>query len=335
MIYFLLIILNFILFFSFTKITKIIKIYDNPDGKLKVHSKQMPLLGGVFIFFNLILICFFQLISFDEFLMLKRFYFLKSELVSVFIFIASFFILGLYDDRFKVNPYVKLLFIVLSSIIFLLLNKNLIVENFSLSFYSNRIFLNNFSFFFTIFCILILVNALNFYDGINGQSGIFYIFVFSFLYHASNFNDFYLNLILILSFVLILNIKNKLFFGDSGIYLISSVLIISLIYEYNFTNNIVYADEIFLLLLLPGIDLVRLTFQRIISKKNIFYGDRNHLHHLLLKRGSLIMTNIIIFSLSAFPILVFSYIKLNFYIILVIFFILYFSLLLILDKRHT
>jgi UDP-GlcNAc:undecaprenyl-phosphate GlcNAc-1-phosphate transferase len=136
-------------------------------------------------------------------------------------------------------------------------------------------------------------------------------------------------------FILILNLKNKLFFGDSGIYLISSILIISLIYEYNFTKNIVYADEIFYLFLLPGFDLIRLTFQRTVLKKNIFFGDRNHLHHLLMKRGSLINANLILFGLSAFPILAFSYIKLNFYMILVIFLILYFSLLIILDKMYV
>ena len=321
-------------FFSFTKITKIINIYDNPDGKLKVHLNRIPLIGGILLFFNLVLICFIQLTFIEEFLMLKKTHYLKNELVSLCIFITALFMLGLYDDKFKINPYNKLLLIVLLSIFVLSINKNLVVENFSLSFYDDRIFLNNFSFFFTIFCILILLNALNFYDGVNGQSGIFYIFIFSFLYYVSHFHDFYLYLILILLFILILNLKNKLFFGDSGIYLISSILVISLIYEYNITKNILYADEIFFLFLLPGFDLIRLTFQRIVLKKNILFGDRNHLHHLLVKKGSLINANIILFGLSAFPILAFSYIKLNFYLILVIFLILYFSLLLILDKKH-
>ena len=112
MIYLLLIILNLVLLFSFTKITKIINIYDKPDGKLKVHSKRMPLVGGVFLFINFVLICFLQLTFLEEFLILKKFYFQKNELVSLCIFILAFFILGLYDDKFKVNPYIKLLLIV-------------------------------------------------------------------------------------------------------------------------------------------------------------------------------------------------------------------------------
>ena len=73
MIYLSLIILNLVVFFSFTKITKIINIYDNPDGKLKVHLNRIPLIGGILLFFNLVLICFIQLTFIEEFLMLKNF----------------------------------------------------------------------------------------------------------------------------------------------------------------------------------------------------------------------------------------------------------------------
>ena len=41
-------------------------------------------------------------------------------------------------------------------------------------------------------------------------------------------------------------------------------------------------DEIFLLMFLPGIDMLRLFTQRILSGKNPFLGDREHLHHYFL-----------------------------------------------------
>ena len=101
--------------------------------------------------------------------------------------------------------------------------------------------------FFTLFCIVILINSLNFYDGINCQSGIFYLIVFSYLYIVSDKNFFYLfNLNII--FCLFLNL-NKVIFGDNGVYLIS-VFIISLIYEHNLNRNIIFADQIFILLLI-------------------------------------------------------------------------------------
>ena len=57
-------------------------------------------------------------------------------------------------------------------LIVLFLNNNLVINKMSISIYGNKIFLRIFLILFTIFCILIL-NALNFYDGINGQSVFF------------------------------------------------------------------------------------------------------------------------------------------------------------------
>ena len=36
--------------------------------------------------------------------------------------------------------------------------------------------------------------------------------------------------------------------------------------------------------MVPGIDMLRLFIQRLLNKQNPFYGDRNHIHHLLLKK---------------------------------------------------
>jgi UDP-GlcNAc:undecaprenyl-phosphate GlcNAc-1-phosphate transferase len=326
MIYILLLILNIILYFSFSKLSKILNIYDNPDGKLKIHNIKTPLLGGVIFFLNFILISLFQLAFSDDFLMLKKTFFIKEEIMSIIFFITIFFIIGLYDDKNNISPYTKLFIVIIFSIILIFLNKNLIVQNFSLSFYDNQIFLNKFSIFFTIFCIVILTNSLNFYDGINGQSGNIYIIVFSYLYFKSDFNYFYLILILPLIFILVLNLYNKLFFGDSGVYLISSIMIICLIYEHNISKNIIYADEIFFLFLLPGLDLVRLTIARLFLNKNIFYGDRNHFHHYLTKKYDLIVSNLLLISLNLLPITFLS-LGINFYYILFSYLIVYFSFL--------
>ena len=86
-----------------------------------------------------------------------------------------------------------------------------------------------------------------------------------------------------------------------------------MIYEHNIQQNIIYADEIFLLLLLPGVDLVRLTIFRILNNQNAFNGDRNHIHHLVINKLSLKNTNIILFLLSVIPITLFSYIQLHFW----------------------
>ena len=46
----------------------------------------------------------------------------------------------------------------------------------------------------------------------------------------------------------------------------------------------IYADQIFLLMMIPGIDMLRLFIKRLMLRKNPFSGDKNHLHHILLKK---------------------------------------------------
>ena len=113
---------------------------------------------------------------------------------------------------------------------------------------------------------------------------------------------------------MLLNFKNMLFLGDSGIYLLGVILSISLIYEHNMKASIVYADEIFFLLLLPGLDLVRLTLTRVLNSKNPFLGDRKHIHHLLINKFSLTISNTILCCLSVLPVILFIFLKLNFLI---------------------
>ena len=236
--------------------------------------------------------------------------------------------MGIIDDKYNLKPEKKFFLTILLSIIVLTFNKDLIISNVKFSFYENRLFFNNYSYLFTIFCIMILINALNFYDGINGQSILFFLITFSHIAYNSPIYVFYILIILVLIFILFLNLRGKTFMGDNGIYFLGSILIISLIYEHNIFKSIKYADQIFLLLILPGYDLLRLTSTRIYKGKNAFYGDRNHIHHLLINRFSLFKTNIILTLLAILPILLFSFIGINFFVVLTIFTSIYFLLIL-------
>ena len=119
------------------------------------------------------------------------------------------------------------------------------------------------------------------------------------------------------------NLKNMFFLGDGGVYLISIILSISLIYEYNIHKNIVYADEIFFLILLPGLDLLRLTISRSLNKKNPLFGDRKHIHHLLINKFSLVFSNIFLLLMSILPIFLFTFLDLNFFIVFFVFLVIY------------
>ena len=324
---FFLIFSNLLLLLKLKKISQILNIYDYPDGKLKLHEIKTPIIGGFILIMNFSIIFIYQIFFQKNFLALNLSYFHNLELFTLLILIYFYFFLGLYDDKYQLGPFKKIIFSIFIILLALLLNKNLIITDLSLSFYKNKIFLNNLSIIFTIFCILILTNSLNFYDGINGQSCIIFIIFFLYLLLKSEFNFFYLYCIILISIIILPNLKNMIFLGDSGIYLLSIILSISLIYEHNVQKNIIYADEIFFLLLFPGLDLLRLAITRSFNKKNPLIGDRKHIHHLLINKFSLFFSNIFLLFLSILPIVLFVIFNLNFFLIFFIFLIIYIFLI--------
>ena len=330
--FFILSIINILIFFNFTKISKIINLYDMPNKNLKIHKNKTSLIGGSIIMLNIILLFFI-----DFFLGTSFFdFYLNIDNQLIFLFILCIiFILGFCDDKFNLSPNKKFVFLTLITLIFIILDKNLLVQKISFSFYPHKIFIENYSIFFTVFCFLILINALNFYDGINGQSLIFYFIVFSYLLIISEKFEFYGIILFIITFLLFLNLKKLLFLGDNGIYVLTIILSTALIYEHNVYRNIIFVDEIFMLLFLPGLDLIRFTITRLLKGKNPFYGDRNHIHHLLIKKYSLLTTNLILCFLGITPIIFFNFLKLNFFIAISIFVIIYFLIIIRLKKNES
>ena len=63
-----------------------------------------------------------------------------------------------------------------------------------------------------------------------------------------------------------------------------------------------FADEVVLFMLVPGIDLIRLVFERLYNKKNPLSFDRNHIHHLFLNKYSYLKTITYLNLLIIFPI---------------------------------
>ena len=325
-----LIFLNFFIYFKLEKISTLINLYDIPDNRLKKHKLSTPLLGGFIFASNLFLIIFLNYLFDLNIISLQAA--IKDYFVIIFL-IFSFFLIGFFDDKYQLKPEKKIIFSLFFLITSLMFNKNLLLTDLNFFFYK-KIFLNDFNFFFTIFCIIILVNAINFYDGINGQSIIFFLISFIFLAYKSPNFIFYILICLVLVFILFLNISNKIFMGDNGIYLLSVLLSVCLIYEYKEFKSILYVEEIFYLLILPGYDLLRLTITRMAKGKNPFYGDRKHIHHLLIDRFSLLKTNIILFLLIVLPIFLYSFLKFNFFIVLVVITFIYIFMILKLSNNN-
>ena len=147
------------------------------------------------------------------------------------------------------------------------------------------------------------------FDGINLQVGLFCLVVFTFFYF-NNFSVLF-SLIMIVPLVtfLILNYNNKCFLGDSGCYLLAFLIAVIIIHYYNLQlhidngNKEVNADHIFILLMLPGIDMLRLFVYRVANGKNPFEGDNHHIHHLFISRYGLNKSNLIIQSIVILPLI--------------------------------
>lgn len=285
-------------------ISKFFNLIDKPN-KNSIHKKKTPIFGGILFAINIIL--------FFTFGVFENFYFTGTILL--------FFLLGLYDDMRSINPNLRLITSTLILSVFFYLDNGFIINDLRII---NFFFINNklFLFCFSILCILLFINSMNLIDGINGLSSLillFYLFFFILVSYQKQF-DFDYKLLLLITFVIFLfyNFNGKMFMGDSGIYLLSSLIGLISIQLHN--DNILEPFDIFLLFLIPGIDMLRLFCERIINNKNPFLKDYNHIHHILLKKFGykLIKVNsIILLPIITFNILNFLFNNLTYIFILI------------------
>ena len=284
------VIINIPIIIFLNPITKFINIYDVADNVRKFHKNNIPLFGGFLIIYNLIIF-----IILDYFLSLNLFQenISKREYFTFCIGTIIFFFVGLFDDKYNLNANTKLFLNFFILLFLTLMDDNLVIKQLSFSFIENPIYLNNFSHIFTILCVLLFLNAINMFDGINLQTANYCIIIFLIFL----FKGIYIQLSIIFICVLILflyyNFLNKIFLGDSGTQVLAFVISYILIKSHNLNQEFT-PEEIFIILSLPGLDMFRLFLVRIFYGKNPFSPDRNHIHHLIEKKFKKFKTFIII-----------------------------------------
>ena len=212
---------------------------------------------------------------------------------SILIPLGIMVVLGMYDDNKTVDFKLKFIFqIIVAKII---IDNGFIIDN--LHGFLNIYELSNIvAQCFTIFVVVGIINAINFIDGIDGLA-IFVasIFIISFEFFNKSIPEFkYLSSIIIGSFIPLFFFnykkKNKVFLGDGGSLLLGTLISIYTIYI--LSNNYIIKDEfdinkilfVISILVYPFIDISRVFLLRIINKKSPFVADKNHIHHLLLKK---------------------------------------------------
>ena len=100
--------------------------------------------------------------------------------------------------------------------------------------------------------------------------------------------------------------KSKFFLGDNGTMFLATFIGLIIIFAHNVSinSNPIPADLIFIILMFPGFDMLRLFITRILNKKNPFKGDLNHLHHHLMRKFNLNYSLFIYLSFSLTPIII-------------------------------
>lgn len=330
MLYFLIIIIINILIYIFNKsIAEGLNLFDNPDKFRKFHKTKVPLTGGIIIITNsslALIFTMFEQLYFHKLVIFKN----NLDLIILFISIFIFFFVGYADDKYNISPNKRFLFITLILFPIIYFSDSLIINKIDFSFVNYSFTLPKlFSIFWTVLCFLLFINAMNMFDGINYQVGIYSIYISLFFLINNYFNLFFIFLIIGLITFIFLNHKYKSFLGDSGTYLIAFIFGYFFIKLYNHTTNI-KVDHVVLFMIIPGIDLIRLFITRIINNQNPFTPDRNHLHHIVSVKFSLIKTNFIIQTLIIIPSILgfyfgFTYIFLLIQMIIYFYFVFFFK----------
>lgn len=273
------------------KISRRKNLMDEP-GARSSHLRKIPNLGGIAVFFSLGVCA--PIFAYELF---DRYKFLFAS------FIILFFV-GIMDDIMVLRAYKKLVAQILVSALMVIGSDVRLRSLFGVfGVYEINYYI---SVLFSIMTFIILINAFNLIDGIDGLAGS-YTVVTSALFGISFFrlgsaNDplVILCAIIIAASVgfLIYNLSNKrstkIFMGDTGSMILGFLLAftgISFINIFIATKEDVFyhlqtAPVIAVaILILPIVDTITVIITRLYHRKSVLSADKNHIHHKLLNLG--------------------------------------------------
>lgn len=268
-------------------------VVDEP-GLHKSHDQKTPLLGGLAIFIGITLaMIFFSTLS------IKLISLLAGALILV--------ITGLVDDIRNITALQKLTGQVAAASVVVLFNQDSLTI-FS-DFFTRLNFPGSFYLFLLIGWIVLMINAFNLIDGLDGLAAGTAAIIFAAM-AVINYMNFGSANILVLQVIstgacvafLFFNFNPaRIFMGDTGSMLLGYLLTISYLFslEGNFGGSLVLAS--IFIFAYPAVDVTFAILRRLNSRNSIFEADRAHIHHILLSLGlSVRRTVLTIYLFSAF-----------------------------------
>jgi UDP-GlcNAc:undecaprenyl-phosphate GlcNAc-1-phosphate transferase len=278
--YFLIIVLSGLLTYFIQKIFVYYKRFDDFNHRSS-HKTLATRTGGIGVFLTLLSVAIY-------------FYFNEIELYdnSLFIPLGIMFVVGVYDDFY--NADFKLKFLLQIIVAKIIIDQGYAITNFHglFGFYDVPWILAQIS---TVFVFLVIINAINFIDGIDGLAitEVIKTMLFIQFLSDSNYELITLSIMVVLSLIPLYYFnfkkKQKVFLGDGGSLLLGTIVSISIFTvlggEYHFKEGFEINKVLFtvLILIYPLVDLLRVFVIRIMKGGSPFSADQRHIHHILFK----------------------------------------------------
>jgi UDP-GlcNAc:undecaprenyl-phosphate/decaprenyl-phosphate GlcNAc-1-phosphate transferase len=262
-------------------------LFDEPDER-KLHTEIIPALGGIGIFAGFIVS---MLLCIPEF---------ATDLLYVKYFAAAatiIFFVGLKDDVVETQAGKKFLGQVAAAVIVMQFG-NIYISN-MYGFLGVTEITKIASIFLTLFAFVVITNAFNLIDGVDGLAASLSIvttLVFAIYFYMASEMVYAVMATAtcgaLLAFLIYNYAPAKIFMGDTGsllLGLVNSILVIKFITVAGASGNtfsMPAAPAIgFAILIVPLFDTLRVFSVRIINRKSPFSADRIHIHHYLLDFG--------------------------------------------------
>ena len=290
-------------------------IVDHP-GERKMQKEPVPLLGGVAIYltFNLVILINLGLLQLApemgfEWISDNVLTFLGAEtsrpLFGIFAGALIIFILGVVDDIRALSPEIKLSGQIAAAAILVLSGIRLdlflvpLLESFSwldvLSETQFEWFSIGISAFITVFWIVLMTNAMNFLDNMDGLcGGVAGIAALSFFLCALPQQEYFVCVLLMVfagsvAGFLYHNLNPaRIFMGDAGSmfcgYILGTIAVLGTFYTAESSSRIAVAAPL-LALCVPLFDTASVIYIRFRSGESIMRGDKRHFSHRLVELG--------------------------------------------------
>ncbi|MBL8511867.1 MAG: undecaprenyl/decaprenyl-phosphate alpha-N-acetylglucosaminyl 1-phosphate transferase [Betaproteobacteria bacterium] len=269
--------ISFIACWLLMRVAAPIGLIDHPGGR-KDHAHAIPLVGGLAIYFTLLIGWLSGFIALDSAMLLA---------------LTLVLIIGVADDIREIGPKPKTIMQALAVLV-MVFSAGVILKSVGNLIGLGPIGMSIFAIPMTVFAALGVINAINMVDGMDGLAGtLSFIAVTAYAYvaHLSGLTT-QLSVLLALAGALVgfllLNMRlpwqarARLFLGDTGSMLLGFILAWFAIDLTHGPGRSFPPICALWVIVLPLCDCVSLMLRRIGAGKSPFVADRQHLHHLML-----------------------------------------------------